>query len=667
MRFRIALLTLAISTALLASLAPATAVSSPTPIAIDVSVTHFKRVIFYYGWLNTARNLPTISFDILVFAGSVSNLSTWLSILEELHSKGVQLYVYLHDNSGNPIGLGETFKTMVVDNSSGTLEQRVAYWKSFIEGLIREYAAWSDSHGRILTGVFLDECDPSYFGYTNPSNTYVKEFSEALKQIVSYAHSLGLKVFINGVRAYASLGDYYLWEDFVATYNPSTGSYSLDTSFFTSSSTNPYQWVNGLAKYEYLKQHNLLSRTIALSYADPSHLSYAIAAYYAARVLGLAGWAFAPGDIYANGGDVLTAPVYEVGQPLTPPSIDPSAGTVSRLFTVGNVTVNILSASVKLPFSYVPGVQLDGYLDPCYTTFTSASAGTYSKIALYGYTATPQHLYILVESTWSSIPTTDGVLHIYIDSDGDSSTGYSIYGIGADYLVEVYADGTAHLYNYSGSGTTWSWSDLGAIPIREVASGSTLRIEVELPSTVYTLGKTRIVIATVYSWNDDSVTSVFTVSRLYVPTPTIFDSYAAYSSYYPIVTRMAVSSSRAVIVLSVPSGKSYLVNCSVVLPIPDVRSVLKNGVPLKRFSTPSFSSEGWYSKKLASGETLVEVLVDPSTTVTLVVLGPSAAQAGGGAGSTLGGYASSEALYPLAILAAAFVGVALALARRRGA
>jgi hypothetical protein len=47
---------------------------------------------------------------------------------------------------------------------------------------------------------------------------------------------------------------------------------------------------------------------------------------------------------------------------------------------------------------------------------------------------------------------------IYIDTDESTATGFSYCGVGANYLIE-----NTHAYQYTGDGTSWSWSDLGSI------------------------------------------------------------------------------------------------------------------------------------------------------------------------------------------------------------
>jgi Spherulation-specific family 4 len=53
---------------------------------------------------------------------------------------------------------------------------------------------------------------------------------------------------------------------------------------------------------------------------------------------------------------------------------------------------------------------------------------------------------------------------IFLDSDGNRNTGYhgsaTRLAIGADYLVEAAADGSARLLRYAGSGPDWDWSEV---------------------------------------------------------------------------------------------------------------------------------------------------------------------------------------------------------------
>lgn len=51
---------------------------------------------------------------------------------------------------------------------------------------------------------------------------------------------------------------------------------------------------------------------------------------------------------------------------------------------------------------------------------------------------------------------TNNYHRVYIDTDENAATGFSYCGLGAEYLIE-----NTHLYDYTGTGSNWSWLDLG--------------------------------------------------------------------------------------------------------------------------------------------------------------------------------------------------------------
>jgi hypothetical protein len=67
-----------------------------------------------------------------------------------------------------------------------------------------------------------------------------------------------------------------------------------------------------------------------------------------------------------------------------------------------------------------------------------------------------------VSFRWRSVSGTKW--QIFLDSDGNGRTGYhgSTTGlaIGADYLIEAAADGSARLLRYAGSGSDWDWKEV---------------------------------------------------------------------------------------------------------------------------------------------------------------------------------------------------------------
>ena len=69
-----------------------------------------------------------------------------------------------------------------------------------------------------------------------------------------------------------------------------------------------------------------------------------------------------------------------------------------------------------------------------------------------------------VSFRWSAVNGTKW--RIFLDTDRNAHTGYHGSGsglaIGADYVIEAAADGSAHLLRYKGSGSDWEWQEVPA-------------------------------------------------------------------------------------------------------------------------------------------------------------------------------------------------------------
>ncbi len=549
-------------------------------------VSGFKTVVFYYGWLTS---FPTtgLHIDILVVSGSTRILpgGNDYSIVQDLRNRGVEVYAYLHDGD-TPYAMGSSFRVMVYENNTGSLSDRVEYWINYTEKIVDQYVG-------VVDGVFLDECDPSYFGITDPDNEYLQEFTNGLITIIKYAKNKGLKVFINGVRAYAAYGDYYLWEDFVSIYNETSSTYTLDKNFFKTSSDNPYDWVNGIAKYEYLRENNLLSKTIALSFADRNTLELAKYGYYMARILGLAGWAFAPIDIYASGGPIYTINVYEVGEPVSPPTLNPTTMTASRIFTSGEVKVDLLNEEIVTPFNYKT-LTID--CKPLeYNLNTTTITGIYTTIHSYGYLAANTRLQVFVNVSWTQ-PSTGGLIHIYIDSDGNSSTGYAINGIGADYLVEIQASGYSELAEYNGTGSDWSWNSIGSIDKCIENKTTYILFEIGIPSNIINTSS-RFLIATMYGWDDDAYIGPLTINSIYYLVPTIYDEVET-TPQYAVIKEIKIEDTLTIIIADAPHG--VYANYTLILPYDKIYMIVKNSTVLERKDKPNFAGEGYYVEPYGS-------------------------------------------------------------------
>ncbi|RLE50050.1 MAG: hypothetical protein DRJ31_02645 [Candidatus Methanomethylicota archaeon] len=596
----------------------------PMPSVYSKKVSGFKTVVFYYGWLDTS-NLEDLCFDVLVFSGATGSAKQhMIPVLNNLRSKNprLEVYAYLHDGD-SPVGMRSSFN----DNGSDT-DIWVDYVTRVIDELVENYTSGGN---RLIDGVFLDECD---LGVTDPSDPRLQNFSNGLNQIVDYARSKGLKVFINGVRAYASLGDYYLWESFVAICQDS--SYQLDAQFFSTSSTNPYEWTNGIAKYNYLRQNSLLGKTIALSYADEEHVENAKYGYYMARILGLAGWAFSPKLVYAQGGDVIRLDVYEVGVPISSPILNYAGKNATRTFTSGEVVVDLAAPSLKIPFQYVY-YEIEGR-PPSQSALTSddVKPGANSNIVSYAYASTPKGLYVYLKATGTSVT----CFHIYINYDGDNSTGYGpswLEDFGAEYMVEAMSDGSfAGLYKYTGSGVDWSWALLSSnISFNLTSTGSTYELELIIPASVqgndiYEEKSSKLNIAVNVNWNDDFYLRHNKLIEPKPTAPTIYDEEDLFANYIARVTEMLVEKSYAAAFTDAPSTiASGLANYTICVPYPSISKVTKFGSALQKMDTPTFSGEGYYVEP-HDNFSKVTVVVKHSSPVTIMVYkGPSTVGFGG--------------------------------------
>jgi len=456
---------------------------------VPVTYAGFAHGLIYYGPLRRWVGLGKLNLSFLVVDGGEVNTPKGRLVAQELLRNGVQVYAYLSKN-GKPLGLGSSFNNLVVSRAStgrelGTL---VSEWVDQVKSVIASY------YGEV-TGVFFDECDPSYFGVEDPSNPYVKAFNNALRELIDYAHSLGLKVFVNGVRAYASYGDLYLWEGFCSDFtglNNGSVTYTYVTDFFGTheSDANPYSWVNDYSKYEYLRSHGLLNRTVALSYGPPHDYGRMRVCYYVARILGLRGFAYGPWDNYAGDPDVSTLFIYPLGAPLGPPHINSSSGLVTREFMDGAVSVNVTSASVMLedltyalPHHVVPDGSLSEWGGRMLKVSHAATTPS-NDIVEVGACSDDANLYVALRFREPH----SNPFGIFLDLG--IKGGYRFMGIGADLYVEAYpSTNEAVGYYYLGNGSEWLWSR--EVFVTRLGSGSNLSFEVVIPR--YALKGARVI------------------------------------------------------------------------------------------------------------------------------------------------------------------------------
>ena len=632
---------------------------SSSSIPILKPLTSFKRLVIYYGWLNTS-NLPNLNFDILVFSAATGEeKNAMIPVLKVLKKRGIEIYGYLHDGD-SPIGLGSTFGSMVVaKDPSCSNDTLVKMWIDYVENVIKWMVAnYTVDNVRLIDGVFLDEVDPSYFNRTNLEDQCVQKFIQGVREITSFAKRMGLKVFVNGVRYFAKLDtvDYYLWEDFLAWYNYTSNEYVYDDQFFQRQDNgNPLDLETGYGKYLWLKRNGVLRKTIVVTQANSSDLItyYKICAlsYYLARILGVAGWSCGNWDYFAEGGSIPRPKVFEVGSPVSDPAIDVSKGIASRYFMLGEVVVDVPNQRYSTPLKDVDAYALDN-IPETYMFRLSAVDGIYSRIldARIAFLNLYTLLQIFVNSTWSSPNVTAGAaLWIAINSDGDNATGYPFTGgardalHGADYLIEVYWNGEAILYRYNSSS---EWFDIEVAYIDSISiatyNDSSLTMEIGIPmvvngSTIIN-SSTMVSIVTVASgWEPDAHTAIVRVFDYNAtPYPTIFDDFSLWYSNVnkidrPVVVSIKKSGPNYVITVDAPSG--YVANYTLYLDIPRVyKVVVKNGDLIK-----------WSSRRV-DGTTLLSVVIRHHSPATIYVYGESI----GGNNPSLGGYGYTM-IVPLAI------------------
>ncbi|MFL5812711.1 MAG: hypothetical protein ACJ763_03970, partial [Bdellovibrionia bacterium] len=148
-------------------------------------------------------------------------------------------------------------------------------------------------------------------------------------------------------------------------------------------------------------------------------------------------------------------------------------------------------------------------------------------MALTAPTASNDSTKIYYRMNYAGTPTQ---LQFFLDTDANASSGYSISGIGANYLIE-----NGNLYKFSGSTkTTWQWTFVKAITwsaANGVANASLLKTDLGSPSKI-------LLIAQVSSPMDTSAVVTEVISSVVAsPTP------APTSISSPVITSDALNAS----------------------------------------------------------------------------------------------------------------------------
>lgn len=572
-----------------------------------------KFVIFYYGWLDTS-DVVNYKPNILVFSAATgSEKEHYRDVVNMMLSKGVEVYGYIHD--GNvPIGLGSTFNKTVVTIDPSCPDNLVTSWIKYIEIIVDNVTS---SYPGI--NIFLDEVDPNYFGTSNPDDPCLQKFTSSVEEIVGYIHSKGLKVMINGARAYAGLGDYYLWEGF---YQYAVDNYYYtDTVFFMESDNgNPYEWENGYGKYLWLRDNGLINKTIALSFKPKLGTQKGITSYLLAKALRLTGWGITTADIYASGGALYVPRIVPVGKILSDPVFDYDNGTVEFYTLYGKFTLKVANETYVLPptiswIKYVP--MIDGIEEEWYQALVGQTDGSSSRINYIEYLYSSNNLFIYISGTWTG-GTASVLYHIYIDNDANSSTGFKGTGlsIGAEYLIEIYDDTTvAYMYRYSGTGYGWSWEFERTLPLALRNDGSNIYAEIELYTDSLSDNAMFQVTTVDSSYNDDAVTWVLNLPDIVENAETLYPPLMLDASQYleniPIVLDSYIGRDRVSITIDYQTGYALY---QFTVPF-QVKSVVKNGNELLP-SDPN-EPEYWYILSQSPYYTTLQVRVKHASPVTI--------------------------------------------------
>jgi hypothetical protein len=280
---------------------------------------NFKFIV-YYGWLNcTYLNWSESGLELVMVADSNEDE------IRAVQEAGVKVYYY--------IALGRSY------NDSEYKDK----WYANI-------TAEMDAHN-YTDGFVWDELDPGFFDpyYGCSGGTGNKtEFDDYLEQLNAHAHdnltynNLSKKTVANGVRYYANHcgSDYYMWESFMSTYHGNVSSpdyYHGDFFNTTGMVDNANIWINGIKKYEYLRDNDVLNKTLVHSFGEPDDDNKSIYDYIASRVLGVKGFSYADSINFASGSVTIAEGLkWDLGTRMNY-SVDADAGTLSGRFTNGYV------------------------------------------------------------------------------------------------------------------------------------------------------------------------------------------------------------------------------------------------------------------------------------------------------------------------------------------
>ena len=583
----------------------------PSPLIDD-----FKTFVIYLGDLNES-NLLWISMDLLVVRGSPGIINGEAGLIEELNSRGIEVYAYPFNNS-KPLLLGEAYRFVVNGSwSSGLYVEK-------IESLIKQYADHVD-------GVFLSGVDPRLYGYNGSNKQLLEGFSTAVEAIVNYTRSMGLRVFINGTPGYAGLGDYYLWDSYVT--KPAGQGYTVDPGFYDANNSDPYGDISGINTYKYLEKNGLLNKTIALSYDYPARPSNCLLGYYMARIMGLRGWGYAGRDYYINGGYVYDLPAPLVGPNISAAEINITSMTASRFFITGPVTVDLslgvynASAEAVNTTPWIDGVIDNVYVDSNASIYIPPVFCLMNRINKVYYALTPRSLYLLVDYDQEE-PLNSMELKIFIDTDNNASTGYSVGGIGAEYMVNTTNYEETSLYKYTYNGTMW-------IPVRIDQPQTILYryrftglhraiLEYGLNIPINTSKGFGVYAVSTACYDTYTNTTLNTTAKAIIskpivlrPDPTIYNKDAVKpQNGYALIKHINIQPGRTVVIAEAQTA--IIARYDLYLPYRGISRVYKNSTILPSKNTTNGTE--WYTYRIIHNYTQTTIQVIHSSPVNITII-----------------------------------------------
>jgi len=279
---------------------------------------NFKYLV-YYAWLNSSDldiDWSESGLELVMLADSNE------AEIGAVQDAGVKVYYY--------IALGRSY------NDSEDKDEWYA-----------DMTAEMDSHN-YTDGFVWDELDPgffdsSYYPYTGTGNK--TKFDAYLEQLNAHAHNdLSKKTVANGVRYYANNcgSDYYMWESFMSSYhgNVSSPDYYCGDFFNTAGMGDDANvWINGIKKYEYLRDNGVLNKTLVHSFGEPDDDEKSIYDYIASRVMGLKGFSYANSINFASGPTTIAEGLrWDLGTRMSYDVGNTTPGCLSGRFTNGYVT-----------------------------------------------------------------------------------------------------------------------------------------------------------------------------------------------------------------------------------------------------------------------------------------------------------------------------------------